>query len=95
VKRSRTILFLKNIPYSAKEADIREYLERYGVVKRLMFSPFNTLGIVEYEGEKQAKNAIKKLQNTVIKNLPLYLEYAPIGVKIEEGGDSQKVQEDT
>lgn len=51
-KRSRTIIIVKNIPYSTKESELKDIFERYGVLKRLMMSPFNTLALVEYENEK-------------------------------------------
>lgn len=78
-KRSHTVIIIKNIPYSTQEKDIREVFERYGVLKRLLQSPFNTLGIVEYENEKQAKAAMKNLQHHKINYImPMYLEYAPV-----------------
>lgn len=47
-KRSKTTLLVKNIPASTKESELREIFERYGVLERVLISPFNTLGIVEY-----------------------------------------------
>lgn len=51
-KRSRTMMLVKNIPYTTKESELREIFERYGVLNKLMISPFNTLAIVEYQNEK-------------------------------------------
>jgi multiple RNA-binding domain-containing protein 1 len=51
-KRSFTVILIKNIPYTTKEAELRDIFERYGVLKRLMLSPFNTVAIAEYENEK-------------------------------------------
>ena len=53
-KRSHTVIIVKNIPYTTKESELKEIFERYGVLKRLLLSPFNTLALVEYENEKQA-----------------------------------------
>ena len=47
-KRSLTILLIKNIPYTAKEKELKEIFERYGELKRFEISPYNTIGIVEY-----------------------------------------------
>ncbi len=47
-KRSKTIIFVKNLPYSTKEGDLRELFERYGELVRLLISPSNTLAVVEY-----------------------------------------------
>jgi multiple RNA-binding domain-containing protein 1 len=78
-KRSYTVIIVKNIPYTTKQEDLKEVFERYGVLKRVLLSPFNTLGIVEYENEKQAKAAMKNLAYHKINYImPIYLEYAPI-----------------
>ncbi len=55
------MILIKNIPSTTKESELREIFERYGLLKTLKISPFNTLAIVEYETEKQAKAAIKNL----------------------------------
>jgi multiple RNA-binding domain-containing protein 1 len=73
------VILIKNIPYSTKEAELRDIFERYGVLKRLMLSPFNTVAIAEYENEKQAKAAIKNLSYYKVNYImPLYLEFAPM-----------------
>lgn len=46
--RNHYILMIKNLPYTAKEAELKELFERYGELKRFMISPFNTLAIAEY-----------------------------------------------
>jgi len=93
-KRSRTVLLVKNIPYSTKEAELREVFERYGVLKRLLLSPFNTLAIVEYENERQTQAAIKNLAYYKINYImPIYLEYAPVFIsKITQ---EHKAEEET
>jgi multiple RNA-binding domain-containing protein 1 len=48
IKRSQTILLVKNIPCNTKEKELREVFERYGQLVRFNTSPFNTLAIVEY-----------------------------------------------
>lgn len=60
-KRSHTVIIIKNIPYNTKESEIKEVFERYGALTRILLAPFNTLAIVEYENEKQAKAAMKNL----------------------------------
>jgi len=46
------MLLVKNIPYSTKEKELQSIFERYGSIKKLEVSPFNTVAIVEYENEK-------------------------------------------
>ena len=76
--RSKSIILVKNIPYSTKEKDLNEIFSRYGKLKRLSVSPFNTIGIVEYEHSSQAASAMKYLAYYKINYIsPIYLEYAP------------------
>lgn len=51
-KRSETTLLVKNIPYTTKEKDLTDIFSRYGELKRLLISPFNTIAIVEYSNSK-------------------------------------------
>lgn len=77
-KRSRTIILIKNIPYTTRENELRDVFERYGGLVTLKISPFNTIAIVEYENEKQAKAAMKNLAYYKMNYImPIYLEYAP------------------
>ena len=47
-KRNKYVILIKNLPYTAKEAELKEIFERYGQLTRFMVSPFNTLAIAEY-----------------------------------------------
>ena len=70
---------VKNIPYSVKEQELKELFGRYGSLKKCLLSPYNTLGIVEYENERSARIGMKKLSyHNINYIMPLYLEYAPI-----------------
>jgi multiple RNA-binding domain-containing protein 1 len=59
--RSKSILLVKNIPFSMDKDELKELFERYGKLIRTEISPFNTLGLLEFEKERQAKKAISKL----------------------------------
>lgn len=50
-KRNKYIILIKNLPYTAKEAELKEIFERYGSLVRFMISPFNTLAIAEYSSK--------------------------------------------
>jgi len=52
---------IKNIPYSVKEHELKELFSRHGDLKRLLVSPFNTLGIAEYAHKSQARAAMQAL----------------------------------
>jgi RNA recognition motif-containing protein len=69
---------VKNIPYSTKERDLAEIFSRYGEIKTLNISPFNTLAIVEYVSAMQAQAAAKNLAYYKVNYImPIYLEFAP------------------
>lgn len=85
VKRSKTTLLIKNIPYSTKEKDLRDIFARYGQLTRFMLSPMNTIGIAEYESVSQAQNALKYLAYYKVNYImPIYLEFAPEGFISEQ-----------
>ena len=92
-KRSETTLLVKNIPYSTKEKEITDIFGRYGELKRVLISPFNTLAIVEYSSSKEAKVASKNLAYYKVNYImPIYLEFAPDGLvadKAESESDNE------
>lgn len=85
VKRSKTTLLIKNIPFSTKEKDLRDIFARYGTLSRFLLSPMNTIGIVEYESVSQAATALKYLAYYKVNFImPIYLEFAPDGFISEQ-----------
>lgn len=99
--RSDTVILIKNIPATAKEAELKELFERYGSLKRFMVSPFNTLAIAEYSDTTQAHSAMKNLAYHKVNFLtPIYLEMAPTGFfkvkaakKAGKSGDGENPEE--
>lgn len=79
-KRNHYTLLVKNLPYTAKEAELKKLFERHGELKRFMVSPFNTLAIAEFTSKSFAKAALKQLAYHKVNYVnPIYLEYAPKG----------------
>ena len=80
-KRNKYVLLIKNLPYTAKEGELKELFERYGQIKRFLVSPFNTLAIAEFTEKSFAKAALKNLAYHKVNFVnPIYLEYAPRGL---------------
>ena len=80
-KRNKYVVLIKNLPYTAKEAELKEIFERYGSLVRFMISPFNTLAIAEYSSKSMAQAAMKNLAYYKVNYVnPIYLEYAPKGL---------------
>lgn len=94
-KRNHYILMIKNLPYTAKEAELKELFERYGEIKRFMLSPFNTLAIAEFTSKTFAKAALKNLAYHKVNFVnPIYLEYAPKGFVKKQGDAAAEDQEE-
>ena len=93
-------MLIKNLPYTAKEAEVKELFERYGELKRFLVSPFNTLAIAEYTSKSFAKAALKNLAYHKVNFVnPIYLEYAPKGLvrkkPLKRDYDDQEIKDKT
>jgi multiple RNA-binding domain-containing protein 1 len=78
--RSSTVILVKNLPASTVESDLLALFEPFGSLGRLLLPPAKTLGLVEFLEENEAKVAFSSLAYTRFKSIPLFLEWAPIGV---------------
>jgi len=93
-KRNKYVVLIKNLPYTATEAELKEIFERHGQLTRFMISPFNTLGIAEYASKSMAQAAMKNLAYYKVNYVnPIYLEYAPKGL-IDSKSKSKRDKDD-
>ena len=84
---------IKNLPYTAKEHEIKELFERYGELVRFLVSPYNTLAIAEYESKSNAAAAMENLAYHKFNYIqPIYLEYAPKGFVNTKGKSEKEVE---
>lgn len=86
--RSKTILLIKNIDSTANEEDLRKVFSRFGELLQFLISPYNTIGIAEFIDAKNAENCFKNLSFYELNGLPLYLEFAPVGLKLKSTIDN-------
>lgn len=77
VKRSKTIILVKNLPANTRPMEIKDKFDEFGVIGRFIFPPNGITAIVEFLEPSEARKAFSKLAYTKFKNLPLYLEWAP------------------
>lgn len=75
--RSKNTILVKNLPFSATEAEIRALFEPYGTLSTLVFPPSHTMALVDYIDSGEARNAFRSLAYRKFKHEPLYLEWAP------------------
>ena len=82
--RSNTVILVKNISSSTEESDLLTMFSKFGEVGRVVLPPARTIALVEMPIQNEAKVAFKKLAYSKFKNLPLFLEWAPIGTFTKE-----------
>ena len=79
-KRSKMVILAKNLPYGTSQAELRELFSPFGPLNRVVLPPAGISALVEFLEPLHAKTAFRKLAYTKFKHLPLYLEWAPLGV---------------
>ncbi|KAM7436996.1 putative RNA-binding protein 19 [Porites harrisoni] len=79
-KRSKTVIVVKNLPFNTTTDELRTIFAPFGTVARLVLPPSGITALVEFFESSQAKKAFQKLAYSKFKHVPLYLEWAPLGV---------------
>eukprot|EP00118_Oscarella_pearsei_P009093 m.50323 g.50323 ORF g.50323 m.50323 type:complete len:949 (+) comp34064_c0_seq16:20-2866(+) len=77
-ERSKTVILVKNLPFETMESDLRSMFSPFGDLGRVVCPPAGVTGIVEFTEAKMAKRAFTKLAYAKIKDVPIYLEKAPL-----------------
>ena len=80
LKRSKNVILVKNLPFGTTDAELHQLFQPFGPIGRLVLPPGGISALVEFTEALNARSAFKKLVYTSFKHLPLYLEWAPIGV---------------
>ena len=78
--RHPTTLLVKNLPYATTEADLATLFGAHGRLARLALPPSRGLALVEFGDATAAKAALASLAYRRLHHVPLYLEWAPVGV---------------
>ena len=92
--RSKTTLLIKNIAESANEEEMNKVFSRYGELIQFSLAPMNTMGIAEFIDANNALNCFKNLSFYEFNDLPLYLEFAPIGVNMKKDETKKEEKKD-
>ncbi|PFH36270.1 RNA recognition motif-containing protein [Besnoitia besnoiti] len=91
--RSRDTLIVKHLPTSHVDgADLLRLFERVGPLARFLLAPSKTVAIVQYEREKDAEVAFRRLAYRQYKGVPLFLEKAPVNVFVEREEEKQQAR---
>ena len=80
VRRSDTVILVKNIPYGTSAETIREMFEAHGELSRVLIPPAGTIAVVEFVHPDEAAKAFKAVAYRRLGNTIVYLEKGPIGM---------------
>ena len=79
VKRSNSSILIKNLPYDTLIDELQKVFHGVGdPPTRILLPPSRTIALVEYTHSSDAKRAFRRLAYKRFKNVPLYLEWAPL-----------------
>ena len=101
VRRSDTVILVKNIPYGTSAETIREMFGAHGELSRVLIPPAGTIAVVEFAHPDDAAKAFKVVAYRRLGNTIVYLEKGPIGMfkepapAIAEGGSTTVVSSGT
>ena len=80
VRRSDTVILVKNIPYGTSADTIREMFEAHGELSRVLIPPAGTIAAVEFVHSDEAARAFKAVAYRRLGSTIVYLEKGPIGM---------------
>ncbi|XP_054248726.1 probable RNA-binding protein 19 [Indicator indicator] len=81
-ERSKTVILVKNLPAGTRAAELEDVFGQHGSLGRVLLPEGGITAIVEFLEPAEAKQAFTRLAYTRFHSVPLYLEWAPMGVFI-------------
>ncbi|XP_064424330.1 probable RNA-binding protein 19 isoform X2 [Latimeria chalumnae] len=79
-ERSKTVILVKNLPAGTHAEELEKLFSKYGDLGRVVLPPAGITAIMEFLEPTEAKRAFTKLAYSKFQHVPLYLEWAPVGV---------------
>ncbi|XP_073917239.1 probable RNA-binding protein 19 isoform X2 [Castor canadensis] len=79
-ERSKTVILAKNLPAGTPAAELQETFGRFGSLGRVLLPEGGVTAIVEFLEPLEARKAFRHLAYSKFHHVPLYLEWAPVGV---------------
>ena len=89
IERSKTLILIKNIPFDTELVELQKLFGAHGSLERVLIPPTKTIAMVEFMEPAEARSAFKSLAYSKFKHVPLYLEWAPIGLMDAKTRDSK------
>ncbi|XP_043968752.1 probable RNA-binding protein 19 [Gambusia affinis] len=78
--RSTTVILVKNLPAGVTTTELEELFSPHGSLGRVLLPPSGLTAIIEFLEPTEAKRAFTRLAYSKFHHVPLYLEWAPVGV---------------
>ncbi|XP_063171945.1 probable RNA-binding protein 19 [Candoia aspera] len=100
-ERSKTVILVKNLPAGTKAEELEDLFGTFGGLGRVLLPEGGVTAIVEFLEPTEAKKAFTKLAYSKFQHVPLYLEWAPMGVfsgpgrKVSEAEEQMEGEEQT
>ncbi|NXQ89121.1 RBM19 protein, partial [Nyctibius grandis] len=92
-ERSKTVILVKNLPASTSVAELEDVFGKHGSLGRVLLPEGGITAIVEFLEPTEAKQAFTKLAYSKFHSVPLYLEWAPMGVFFSPAPQKKTLQE--
>ncbi|KAF7661994.1 hypothetical protein LDENG_00248920 [Lucifuga dentata] len=78
--RSTTVILVKNLPAGVEASELEVLFSPHGSLGQVLLPPSGLTAIVEFLEPTEAKRAFTRLAYSKFHHVPLYLEWAPVGV---------------
>uniref|UniRef100_A0A3Q3FAQ9 Probable RNA-binding protein 19 n=1 Tax=Labrus bergylta TaxID=56723 RepID=A0A3Q3FAQ9_9LABR len=96
--RSTSVILVKNLPAGVTTTELEELFSTHGSLGRVLLPPSGLTAIIEFLEPTEAKRAFTRLAYSKFQHVPLYLEWAPVGVFVAGKPEPEKeeaVKEET
>ncbi|NWS67894.1 RBM19 protein, partial [Crotophaga sulcirostris] len=91
-ERSKTVILVKNLPASTSVVELEDVFGKYGSLGRVLLPEGGVTAIVEFLEPTEAKQAFTRLAYSKFHSVPLYLEWAPMGVFVNPTPQKKSLQ---
>uniref|UniRef100_A0A3Q3DIG4 Probable RNA-binding protein 19 n=1 Tax=Hippocampus comes TaxID=109280 RepID=A0A3Q3DIG4_HIPCM len=93
-ERSTTVILVKNLPAGVTVSELEELFSTHGSLGRVLLPPSGLTAIIEFLEPTEAKRAFTRLAYSKFHHVPLYLEWAPVGVFVATKAVPDKDEEE-
>ncbi|NWI82287.1 RBM19 protein, partial [Dryoscopus gambensis] len=93
-ERSKTVILVKNLPAGTSAAELEEVFGKHGGLGRVLLPEGGITAIVEFLEPTEAKQAFTRLAYSKFHSVPLFLEWAPMGVFLSPAPQKNKAEKE-